>query len=299
MLMLPRTLLLVAFLLAPAGAVAREAGGETTLPTVAAAPRPQAPIALPEARSDLWRRSEALEAAGDYRGAATLRMRILARDPDDTHVLWRVARDLLHEGTERMAAEPDAAARSFDAARVFARRGRESDPSCGECCLYEFASTARLASVRGVARSLVTVRAAGGVLEQCLEMPPTWSDALFGAEAAHLYYGAAVYFRVLPSTRVFAWLGIAGDAERAVGFARRAAAVSPHRADYRVELGAALLCQARRAGDPAARAEGEALLRTFVDAGPDGAAGARAIALLSEPDAACANSAHGDLFRGH
>jgi tetratricopeptide (TPR) repeat protein len=296
MLLLPRPLarlLGLALIALPAGALAHEAGIPPelpALPAVAAAPLPRV-SSVPETGAALRTRSRALEAEGDFRAAAALRLRLLARDPEDVDGLWRVARDLVLDGNALALDRPDAAGRAFEAARDLARRGRAADPDCGECCLYEFAATARLAAVRGLARSLVTVRAAGATLEQCLAQPPTWDDPVFGSEAAHLYYGAAVFFRMLPHAAWSRWLGIEGDAVRAVEMARRAAELAPDRADYRAELGAALLCEASRTGDERSRAEGDSVLRTL----REGAAAARARALLAAPEEACDSSAHGPV----
>jgi hypothetical protein len=156
--------------------------------------------------------------------------------------------------------EDDVAARLpvFEEARAVSTRAFELDPRCPECCFYRFASISRVATTRGALRSMGLVREAGRQLTTCLAMPPpTWSDADWNHEQANLYYGAAVYYRMLPDN----WwaqnlLGLRGDRREAARWARRAVEVSPDRLDYRVELGIALVCVGEAFGDGAARREG-------------------------------------------
>lgn len=239
-------------------------------------------------------RSDALEDAGDFLGAAALREQWLTFAPGDVHAHWRIARDLVqHAESTSGLGDPERAA-IYEEAHRFAERGRELDPDCGECCLYEFVSTARLAAVRGLARSLAAVREAGRLVEICLAHPPRWRDAR-GDEEADLYYGAAIYYRMLPAASWVAWAaGVRGDAARAVALARRAVELERDRADYRAELGAALLCDGARRDDPAALEDGRRVLREIAARGDAEPAALRARALLaSEPRRACTNSAHG------
>jgi len=285
----PGPILAALFAAAVAGAQGGTPLGEP-LPDVAALPA--ALYTPPDAGADaavagLWRQSEALEWAGDYLTAAALRERLVERRPDDVHLHWRIARDLLHHAESAATADADELGSLYEQSADWARRGRALAPRCGECCLYEFAATGRLASVRGVAASLGSVRDAGRLLDECLEIPPTWRDERFGEERAHLYYGAAVYYRLLPDAL---WMrlvaGVRGNAEAAVGFARRAARLSPGHLAYRVELGAALLCAHERGGDAMLRAEALLALRS-ADEAP------RARRLLEAPERACGDSAHG------
>jgi hypothetical protein len=185
---------------------------------------------------------------------------------------------------------------AFEAARSWAREGGELEPQCGECCLYEFAATAQLATEGGLARSVAHVRRAGTVLERCLETPPTWTETRWGRESGQLYYGAAAFFRMLPEGAWARWvLGFRGDPQRAVDLARRATLVSPEAPAYQVELGAALLCHASRNQDAAGQAEGRQLLGEIHAHAADGSPEReRAAGLLAEPGRACDDSEHYD-----
>lgn len=211
---------------------------------------------VPGPGHDLRAQSEALEAKGDLLGAAALFEAALHSTPADPHLHWRIARDLLHHAEQNPQLDADRRDALYERARDFARAGRALAPDCAECCLYEFASTASLARMRGVVRAATTVRQAGRLLEQCLANPPRWSDAS-GSEEASLYYGASVFFRRMPDSEWMAFAtGQRSDPARSVSLARRAVALEGERVRYRLELGAALLCDGSRRGDAAALAEG-------------------------------------------
>ena len=243
----------------------------------------------------LWTESVEAEEAGRTLESVALRREILSRRPGDVHTGWRLARDLMSLG-EALPEEARAARMAlFEESRSVAAEARHVDPQCSECCFYEFASTARIATTRGAFRSVHLVRRAGDLLTACLAMPPPiWSDTAWNHERANLYYGAAVYFRMLPDT----WwaerlLGVRGDRRKAARFARRAFEVAPDRVDYRVELGVALLCLGESEGDEEAAREGRARL-TDLDV-PDRLRSdpqdrARAELVLAHPEQACQNA---------
>jgi tetratricopeptide (TPR) repeat protein len=211
---------------------------------------------VPAPGYDLRALGETLEAQGDLLGAAALLEAALRSTPADPHLHWRIARDLLRHAERNPQLRPEERASLYERAREWAHAGRALARDCAECCLYEFAGTARLASVRGMTQALGSVREAGGLLEQCLENPPRWSDSS-GSEEASLYYGASVYYRLMPDSRWMSWAtGQRSDATRAVGLARRAVEIEGERARYRLELGAALLCDGARREDATALAEG-------------------------------------------
>ncbi|MDH3686780.1 MAG: hypothetical protein OEP95_11165 [Myxococcales bacterium] len=248
---------------------------------------------LSERARSLWHDSQRLEDADDFVAAAEMRVRVAELRPTDTHVRWRIARDLLHAARRMPAADHDARLQSFEGARRWAHEGLELDPHCGECCLYEFAATAQLATEGGLASSVGHVRDSGALLERCLEIPPTWSEPRWGAESGQLYYGAAAFFRMLPEGAWARWvLGMRGNPERAVDLARRATQISPDAAAFRVELGAALLCHASRTASPDAGAEGRRVLTEVQTRAIETPDSVRAAGLLAEPDHACDDSAH-------
>lgn len=287
-------LLCLLLLAAPAGADPVSLG---ELPAVAALQpeRRLTPLRTDAARARiLWDQSQRLENADDFIGAAELRARVAELRPQDAHVRWRIARDLLHGVTSLPPSDREARMQTFETARDWAREGSALDTHCGECCLYDFASTAQLATAGGLASRVGHVREARETLERCLAIPPTWSEPRWGHERGQLYYGAAAFYRMLPGGAWARWvLGMRGDPERAVDLARRATLVSPEKPAYRVELGAALLCHASRSGDRAAGAEGRRLL-TVVEthAAADTPERVRAAGLLAAPDHSCDDSEH-------
>jgi hypothetical protein len=241
---------------------------------------------LPDTGHDLRRQGEILEVQGDLLGAAALLEAALREAPGDAHLHWRIARDLLRHAERDTALNADQRAGFYSRAQEWARGGRESDPTCAECCLYEFASTARLASVRGLARAAGTVRTAGKLLEQCLLDPPHWADAS-GSEEAALYFGASVFYRLMPDSEWIAWAtGQRSDATRAVVFSRRAVSIEGDRARYRLELGAALLCDGMRRNDAVALEEGRRWLGELAEGSSNDAERARSL-VTDAPGRAC------------
>ncbi len=244
----------------------------------------------------LWQSSVDDELAGRLQDAVGLRRKILSREPEQVHTAWRLARDLMAIGEGLPETAKNERLQVFEEAQRVSRQARRTDPSCPECCFYDFASTSRLATTSGVYQSVGRVREAGAILHQCLEMPaPAWSDASWNHERANLYYGAAVYFRMLPDT----WwanqmFGMRGDRQRAAFFARRAVEIVSSRVDYRVELGVALVCLGESEDDAAARAEGLLWLQGL-DAFPnrlpsDPIDRQRAVDIRRSPGDACGNA---------
>jgi hypothetical protein len=237
--------------------------------------------ATPERSAELRAQHEKLERDGDWLAAAELLERALAKAPADETLHWRIARHLVRHAEahpELPAAERGAL---YQRAREWARAGRALAPDCAECCLYEFAGTARLATAGALTEAVGTVREAGRLLSECLANPPTWRDAS-GSEEAALYYGASVYYRLMPDSEVMRWAtGQRRDAARAVEFARRAVEIEGERPRYQLELGAALLCDGARRTDRTAIAEGRRWLADT--AAGDGEDAVRARALLADP----------------
>jgi hypothetical protein len=248
--------------------------------------------AVPAAGSDLRAQSEALELSGDMLGAAALLEAALASAPADAQLHWRIARDLLRHAERNPTLARSERASLYERARSWAQRGRTIAPDCAECCLYEFAGTARIATVRGLTQAVGTVREAGRLLSECLANPPRWSDAS-GSEEAALYFAAAVYFRLMPDSGVLSWAtGQRSDATRAVEFARRAVAIEGERSRYRLELGAALLCDGTRRADAERIEEGRVWLEAAaVHPGVDAA---RAKKLLDESPTHGCSLSHDD-----
>ena len=240
----------------------------------------------------LWKAANAAERERRFLDAATAREQILAIEPEQVHVLWRTARDLMRTVEPLVKDEPERAIALLRKARGFAQRGRQLDPDCAECCFYDFAAVAREAATAGLMSSLGLVREMKPILDECLANPPSWRDSDWHSERASLYYGAAQFFRVTPDSAVVSWvIGFRGDAARAVEMARRADAAAPGRIDLRAELATSLLCQAGRDDAPELATEARRVvagLDSLESHLPTDAADAkRARWLLDHPDEAC------------
>lgn len=246
--------------------------------------------------SHLWARTVAAERIRDVERAAELKRRVLELVPEDVHTRWRLARDLLNLGEAMPPDQHQERLGIYREARALASQAAADDPDCVECCFYDFAATSRIATLKGALRSISLVKASGQLLERCLAMEPSvWSDTDWNHERANLYYGAAVYYRMVPDT----WwmerlLGFRGDKRTAVRLARQAYAVTPGRIDYRVELGVALICLGNTTDEDEARAEGMALLGNLDELpqriATDPLDRLRAAEVRAEPDTACENA---------
>jgi len=232
-----------------------------------------------------------------------LRKTLAAELRDDVHLHWRIARDTIHAAEQVPPGKTNRRRALYEEALDWAKRGRALEPSCGECCLYEFAARARLLTPSGALPSPGSLRRVGTTLQACLERPPTWRDGPDQSELGNLYYGAATFYRRLPRARWFEWVaGVRGDRERAVALGRRALSLAPDRIDFLVELGASLLCLAAERDDPETRAEGIAWLERATELPErwpgDATDRERARAMLDDPRRACGNSRVGFLRGG-
>jgi hypothetical protein len=91
----------------------------------------------------------------------------------------------------------------------------------------------------------------------------------------------------MPDSEWMSWAtGQRSDATRAVEFARRAVAIEGERLRYRLELGAALLCDGARRTDAARVAEGRRWLARAADGAGIDAERAREL-LADEPARGC------------
>jgi len=275
----------------------RVARAESLLPPVSARPAPAHSMAtlLQPAFRERWDESTRRERGRSYEAAATLRKALAVELRDDVHLHWRIARDTLRAAEQIPPSETGRREALYREALDWAKRGRALDPGCGECCLYEFAASARLLTPSGALPSPGSLRRVAKTLEACLERPPTWRDGPDESELGNLYYGAATFYRRLPRSRWFQWVsGVRGDRERAVALGRRALSLAPDRIDFHVELGASLLCLATERDDPEARAEGigwlERALELPEQQPSDATDRERARAMLADPARACGDS---------
>ncbi|MCP3984551.1 MAG: hypothetical protein GY723_09175 [bacterium] len=297
-------LLVTGFLLG--GAAAEDVGPITaTLPSNPAALPAVAAIApslhSPDMRGDpglsrLWAESVEAERVRDVARAAELKRRVLEQLDGDVHTRWRLARDLILIGEAIPMAQEQRRRELFTEARTLASSAARDDPDCVECCFYHFAAISRIATVNGVFRSLGLVKESGEELERCLAMEPSaWSDTDWNQERGNLYYGAAIYYRMVPDTWwIEGLLGFRGDKVAAARFARQAFELTPNRVDYRVELGISLVCLGNAQDEEQTRTEGLALLEGLDDlptrVATDPLDRARAAEIHADPTKACGNA---------
>ncbi|MDJ0789617.1 MAG: hypothetical protein QNK05_22715 [Myxococcota bacterium] len=203
--------------------------------------------------------ADALEAAGDFRGAARAHEQIAARRPN-AHSAWRAARALARLADLEVE-RPDERVRLAEQTLAWADRGLFLDPGCAECRLYRLVGLGHIAAARGGFAAAGIARELVNTLVRCLEDEPTFVHANGEDERANLYYAAAIVYRSLPESRMTRLLlGARGDKLRALSLIRRAHARSPQRLDYSLELAASLLCVGHERGDPSLREEGLGLL---------------------------------------
>ncbi len=240
----------------------------------------------------LWNEANTAEKERRHLAAASAREKILALQPDQVHVLWRTARDLLQGVEPLVEKNPDRAIETLQRARQLAIRGREIDPDCAECCFYDFASVAREAATAGLMSSLGLVKEMKPVLDECLANPGSWKDSEWHNETASLYYGASQFYRITPDSGMVEWvIGFRGDAALALDMARRADAAAPDRIDLRTELATALLCVSDRDDRPELAQEARRVVTGFDGLTSrlptDGDDRKRAEWLLENPGKAC------------
>jgi len=276
----------------------------------AAAPPPvtsRPPASWTPARSsarqvrELWARGQALERDNELL-AAIEAYRPIAREhhPDRAHPYWRIARNYWRYAEALPRDAEERRLEYFEKASTWAQRGLDVDPQCGECCLYEFSSESRIATLRGMTSLVPKLDTLDRLLQRCMELPIDHADNEWNVEQANLYYAASSFYRLVPDSF---WMemvsGARGDRERAVELMRRANAIVDDRVDYHVGLGAALLCLAEERDRPELRREGMQVLAE-VDELPtrlptDALDRRLAKGLQANPDEACGHTRSGHI----
>ena len=99
------------------------------------------------------------------------------------------------------------------------------------------------------------------LIDRGIALNPTHSDGPSNSSLGNLYYAGAVFYRIVPDWFWIEWvIGVRGDKERSVDMSRKAVAISESRIDYRVELGAGLICLGTNEDDPRQIEEGRRVL---------------------------------------
>jgi hypothetical protein len=192
----------------------------------------------------------------------------------------------------------------FTLADQWAGRALAIDASCGPCYLQKFLAMASLATTEGIFTAIRHAETMQHLLERGIELQPTQADNQWNSTLGNLYAAASHFYRVTPESF---WLqlvvGVRGDRQRALDYARRAHAMATERIDYTVALGAALLCLGTEKAEPRLLDEGAATLRR-VPALPhlrpdqDPRYVRQADALIAHPETACNYSPDGPVDIG-
>jgi hypothetical protein len=218
-------------------------------------------LSNPSVRS-LWRESLDLERRGHLLESSGRYERIIGAVPEESYTYWRLARNYWRLGENLSLDQKVERGRYFDLSEQWAGRGLELDSNCAACMLWKFVSMGRQATTRGLLTAAGDVREMDDLLRRGIQLAPRHRDNGGNMTMGNLYYAGSVFYRVVPEWWWLKWLvGVRGDKARSVDYARNAVALAPVRIDYRVELGATLLCIGLDRGDSAQVFEGQEVLR--------------------------------------
>jgi hypothetical protein len=247
----------------------------------------------------LWNEALRLESENQLLGSARVFERISRRLPADATAYWRVARNYWRYGDDQRARS--ARVKYFTLAEKWAGAALAIDPRCGPCYLHKFLAMASLATTQGIFTAIRHAGAMQRLLDRGIELQPTQADNEWNSTLGNLYAAASHFYRVTPESF---WLelvvGVRGDRERALDYARRAHALAAERIDYTVALGAALLCLGREKNEPQLIGEGIATLRRVpalphLRADEDPRYECQAAALIAHPETACSYTPDGPV----
>ncbi len=247
---------------------------------------------------DLWLAGIAAEREERLIESAETYERIADQVPEESETYWRIARNYWRVGESLPVEDKEGRILYFEKAESWAARGLEIDPDCAACMLWKFVSMGRQATTRGLLSAVRDVREMDALLTRGIELEPDQRDEAGNTTLGNLYYAGAVFYRVIPESwwlRLF--VGVRGDKDRSLEYARRAVEISSIRVDYRVELGAVLLCLGATRDEPKRLDEGMRVLREARTLdnylGTDSLDKDHATTLMTSPQMACGYSRDG------
>lgn len=248
----------------------------------------------------LWRAGIELEQAGELVAASELYQKIADRLKTSPYPYWRMARNyVLHSKTyPKDVKEPQI--HYLELADETADRGLELDEDCAECMLWKYAALGRLPTVKGLLSAAGDARTLARLIDRGIEITSADPSETSTATLANFYYASASFYRMVPDWFWLRWVfGVQGNKERALADARKAVAISEGRLDYKVELGAALLCFGSTKKHPESTKEGIQLLKRVQQLPPalptDAPDQELAHVLIQSPGRACEFSRAGFL----
>jgi len=254
-------------------------------------------LSAPSLRA-LWREGLRLERDEYLLESAARYELIVGQVPEEAFTYWRIARNYWRHGEGLPVEDGEERLRYFELAEDWSARGLSIDPECAPCMLWKFVSMGRQATTRGLLTAVSDAGEMDRLLKQGIALQPSFADDSANSTLGNLYYAGAVFYRVAPDWFWVKWvLGMRGDKDLSLEFARKAVAMAEMRVDYRVELGASLLCYGASRKKPLAIIEGFEVLRQAEELDPylstDHLDKAHALVLLSEPQKACGYSRDG------
>ena len=218
-------------------------------------------LAAPALRP-LWERGIEYERQRQLLAAAEVYEEIAGRVSEESYICWRIARNYWRHAEALPLSEKRERLRYFDLSELWAARGLAADPDCAACMLWKFVSMGRQATTRGLLTAVADVGEMEYLLRRGIELRPEHRDNAGNLTLGNLYYAASVFYRILPEWRWLKWVfGVRGDLEKASGYAKNAVEIAELRVDYRVELGASLLCLGLSRKNPEILAQGMETLR--------------------------------------
>lgn len=209
-----------------------------------------------------WARGIDFERQEHFLASAQQYEQIVSEVPEEGYTYWRISRNYWRYAEALPTESVQQRLVYFERAAQWADRGMAVDPDCGACMLWKFVSLGRQATTRGLLSAVSDAREMNRLLSRGIELQPLHRDNAGNSTLGNLYYAASVFYRIVPDwwwLRVF--VGVRGDKAKSVRYARRAVETSPVRVDYRIELGASLICLGtiQNAHEPIT--EGEQVLR--------------------------------------
>jgi hypothetical protein len=254
-------------------------------------------LAEPSLR-ELWREGLDFERRGVLLESTRRYELIVGEVPEESYTYWRIARNYWRYGESLPLDEKLERTRYFELAQSWSGRGISIDPDCAPCMLWKFVSMGRKATTNGLWSAAGDVDEMSDLLSRGIALRPEHADDEGNATLGNLYYAGAVFYRVIPDWFWLRWLvGVRGDKELSLEYAREAVEISKVRVDYRVELGAVLLCLGTDKERPEAVAEGMRVLRSaqqLDDYLPtDHLDKSHAAVLVDSPEKACGYSRDG------
>ncbi len=240
---------------------------------------------------DLERQEKLLESARTYE-------LIVGDVPEESYTYWRISRNYWRYGESLPSESRDERVHYFELAEQWAGRGISIDAECAPCMLWKFVAMGRQATTKGLLSAVGDVREMQRLLRRGIELKPEHADNEGNATLGNLYYAGAVFYRIIPDWFWLRWfIGVRGDKERSLDYARKAVEIAQVRVDYRVELGAVLLCLGRDENRPEVVDEGVEILKLARTLprylSTDQLDQTHAAVLIESPDKACGYSRDG------